>query len=178
MSLKLYSASLLLDISQRNQSSVFKRLIQILLHLAFLVLRPLTVGVRGICFDVSLNSFLLVKHTYSNDWALPGGGVEVGESIEEALNRELKEEVGIRCKNIDVMNVYHNVLITKRDHVVICLVSSWEEDMSYEQPRLEISKKKWFTINDLPKNLTPCTRYALKEYVAKSGLQINNQNTI
>jgi len=49
---------------------------------------------------------LLVKQTagpYAGAWLLPGGGVDEGESIEEALRREMREETG--CELADVVPV-------------------------------------------------------------------------
>ena len=136
---------------------MIKRLIQPLLHVVFLLMRPLTMGVRGICYDAASNSILLVKHTYSKGWTLPGGGVEVGESMEAALRRELKEEVGLLCKDVRVLEVYHNRTISKRDHVVIYSIESWTEQGGHELPKLEIAEIAWFKLNELPRELTPCT---------------------
>jgi ADP-ribose pyrophosphatase YjhB (NUDIX family) len=41
------------------------------------------------------HTVLLVTNTTSGRYYLPGGGLEVGESLEEALHRELREEAGI-----------------------------------------------------------------------------------
>jgi 8-oxo-dGTP pyrophosphatase MutT (NUDIX family) len=119
-------------------------------------------GVRGICFNPATNSILLVKHTYSEGWVLPGGGVEVGESMLTALKRELSEEAGLQCKSAKVIDVYHNSSISKRDHVVIYLVEDWQEEQTHEPPKLEIAEKAWFKLNELPEGLTPCTEVALK----------------
>lgn len=143
---------------------MFERLIRSLFHLAFLAKRPLTVGVRGICYVAHSNSVLLVRHTYSKGWVLPGGGVEIGEPVEAALQRELKEEVGLICEDISLFNLFHNRSISERDHVVIFLVNSWAEKADFERPKLEISGFEWFSLNSLPDELTPCTRYALKTY--------------
>jgi 8-oxo-dGTP pyrophosphatase MutT (NUDIX family) len=141
---------------------MIKRLIQPLLHLTFLITRPLTIGARGICYDANSNSVLLVKHTYSRGWVLPGGGVEVGESAGTALQRELLEEVGLTYQATQVVDVYHNRSISKRDHVVIFLIESWVKHPQHERPSLEIADTNWFSLDSLPNCLTPCTRYALE----------------
>lgn len=143
---------------------MFKKLLQPLLHLGFLFTRPLTVGVRGICYNAESNSILLVKHTYSEGWALPGGGVEVGESMLSALNREVSEETGLECKSARVLDTYHNSSISKRDHVVIYVVEDWQEEQAHEPPKLEIAEKAWFKLNELPDKLTPCSEFGLQRY--------------
>lgn len=53
-------------------------------------------AVGGIIFDKE--SFLLVKRNREpamGQWSLPGGVVELGETLEEALKREINEEVSI-----------------------------------------------------------------------------------
>ena len=131
--------------------------LQNILHLAFLFTRPMTIGVRGLCFDRRTNSVLLVKHTYSKGWALPGGGVEFAESSLTALERELSEEVGIACNSAVLLDLYHNSSISKRDHVAIYLVESWQEQPESKRPKLEIAEAAWFNLNRLPDRLTPCT---------------------
>ncbi len=57
------------------------------------------VGVAGLIRDEG-GRILLVHRTYSRDepWALPGGWLEGNEAIERALERELREETGLRVK--------------------------------------------------------------------------------
>ena len=59
--------------------------------------RPL-VGVGGIIFDGDLGRILLIKRgrePSKGRWSIPGGLVHVGETLEEALEREVKEETGL-----------------------------------------------------------------------------------
>ena len=140
------------------------KITQFLFHKIFLLLRPLTLGVRGICVDTENNKILLVKHTYSNNWTLPGGGVEVNESVEEALKRELKEEVGLIYQEINILGIYHNSSVSRRDHVAIYQVRSWKKSEMHKRPKLEISKTNWFSIENLPSNLSESTLCAINKY--------------
>ena len=59
-------------------------------------------------FDDNTN-FILIKRKndpFKNYWALPGGFVEYGESVETAAIREAKEETSIDVELIDLVNVY------------------------------------------------------------------------
>ena len=56
--------------------------------------RRLTLGARVMLVDG--DKVYLIRHTYAPGWQFPGGGVEPGESAEEAAAREVSEESGYR----------------------------------------------------------------------------------
>ncbi|WP_078083614.1 NUDIX hydrolase [Microbulbifer mangrovi] len=51
------------------------------------------------------NQLLLVRHSYQDKWALPGGWVERNESFEESARRELDEELNIKIDDFEVLEV-------------------------------------------------------------------------
>ena len=71
-------------------------------------------------FDDDFN-FILIKRKndpYKDYWALPGGFVEYGESVETAAMREAKEETSIDVELIDLVNVYSKPDRDPRGHTV------------------------------------------------------------
>ena len=71
-------------------------------------------------FDDAFN-FILIKrknNPYKDYWALPGGFVEYGESVEDAAIREAKEETSIDVELKDLVNVYSEPDRDPRGHTV------------------------------------------------------------
>ena len=71
-------------------------------------------------FDDELN-FILIKRgndPFKDCWALPGGFVEYGESVENAAMREAKEETSIDIELIDLVNVYSEPDRDPRGHTI------------------------------------------------------------
>ena len=66
----------------------------LLATIAKVVVRPTLLGVSAIA-ENEQGRVLLVRHSYTPGWTLPGGGVDHGEPPEAAMIRELREEVGL-----------------------------------------------------------------------------------
>jgi 8-oxo-dGTP pyrophosphatase MutT (NUDIX family) len=69
------------------------------------VISPAVLGVAGAVFDSS-GRVLLVRHSYAPGWQLPSGGVGRGEHPDDALRRELAEEVGLSGGAIHMVALY------------------------------------------------------------------------
>ncbi len=66
---------------------------------------PININVKLLLFNQD-DKFLAIKRNYTNKkWDLPGGAVELPETIELALKRELLEETGLHCDNFTVVEV-------------------------------------------------------------------------
>src|ERR1700756_3867643 len=90
-----------------------------LFHLYWRFARGMTLGVRAVVLDRESRVFL-VLHSYVAGWHLPGGGVEVGESIVDALRRELKEEGRIELiGEPELHGVFFNSHVSIGDHAAI-----------------------------------------------------------
>src|SRR6266849_953696 len=64
---------------------------------------------------------LLIRRTDNDNWALPGGGVDIGESLAQAAVRETGEETGIDCEITGLSGIYtdpgHVILYTSNGEV-------------------------------------------------------------
>jgi 8-oxo-dGTP pyrophosphatase MutT (NUDIX family) len=64
---------------------------------------------------------LLIKRSDNDNWALPGGAIDLGESMTEAGVRETKEETGIDCEVVGLVGIYtdprHVILYTSNGEV-------------------------------------------------------------
>lgn len=131
--------------------------------------RPMTLGVRGIVIDAR-NRVLLVRHTYVDGFYLPGGGVESGETLAEALSRELSEEGNVLLDAPpELFSVYLNRRHSIRDHVALYVVRSFRV-IQPRAPDYEIAEAAFFDLDALPADTTRSTRARLSEALEKAPI--------
>ncbi|RTM03414.1 MAG: NUDIX domain-containing protein [Bradyrhizobiaceae bacterium] len=131
-------------------------------HAYFLVVRGMTLGVRAVVLDDE-NRVFLVRHSYVSGWHLPGGGVDLGENMEQAMRRELKEEGEIDLTGAAALHgIFLNSHVSRRDHVAVYVVRQFRQDRIPE-PNREIAECGFFAIDALPEGTTLGTRRRIAE---------------
>ena len=104
---------------------------------------------------------ILVKHTYTDGWYLPGGGVQAGETLVEAVQREAAEETGAFLRELRLFGVYSNFFEAKSDHIVLFCSEDFER---VPTEAWEVDEVGSFALNDLPDGTSPGTRRRIAEY--------------
>ena len=140
----------------------FEPLLRRVFHAYFLLVRGMTLGVRAVVLDAD-NKVFLVKHSYVDGWYLPGGGVDHGETMEQAMRRELKEEGDIDLTGAaELHGIFLNSHVSRRDHVAVYVVRRFSQDRLPE-PNREIVECGFFAVTALPEDTTRGTRLRIAE---------------
>jgi 8-oxo-dGTP pyrophosphatase MutT (NUDIX family) len=133
-----------------------------LMHVYWRFARGLTLGVRALVLDAEGRVFL-IKHTYTAGWQLPGGGVEAGETLLDALTRELREEGNIELTGPPQLHgVFYHPRYSVRDHVTLYVVRDFRQSAP-PVANHEIADHGFFAPDALPHDTTSGTRARIAE---------------
>ncbi len=99
------------------------------------------------------------------------GGLELGETVEEAAKRKLLEETGLVANSLQLLGVFsgENMRYTypNGDKVsivqIIYICNDFSGDIKRE--REEVSELKWFDINEIPNNISPPDKKAFHSFI-------------
>jgi len=114
------------------------------------------IGVYAVIFN---EGRVLLAHRRDIDWwNLPGGGMETGETVEEAMRREVREETGLEVEIEHLIGVYskpqkQEVVLTFRCRVTGGLLSATEESREC----------RFFLPDALPENTLPKHRQRVED---------------
>lgn len=140
------------------------RLAYRLMRAWWFVRRPTTSGARVLL--IKDGQVLLVRHTYLRSWMPPGGGVAHGETLEQAVRREAREEVGATLHHLRLHGVYNAFGEHKHDTVALFVSEDFETDGTTDR---EIEEARLFPLDDLPEGISPATRRRIREYLEGEG---------
>jgi len=83
-------------------------------------------------------------------WALPGGFVEYGETIEDAVRREMKEETGLELQDLRQFRVYSDPARDARGHVVSVVFTA--RGVGTPEAGDDADRYRLIDVNDIPES--------------------------
>jgi mutator protein MutT len=126
------------------------------------------VGVGAIIFNTSNRIFLAKRakeaRNESGKWEFPGGAVELGETLEHAIQREIREEYGFEIVIDGLLDVVNHFIPEEKQHWVsptfLCRIKSGTPSILEPSKCDEVA---WFGLDEIPeKLLTIASRKSLE----------------
>lgn len=130
------------------------------------------IGVYALIFDDE--GCILLGHRRDIDWwNLPGGGMEAGETVDEAVCREVREETGLEVKVEQLVGVYSKP--QKQEVVLTFLCHPFGGTLQVTE---EARENRYFTPGAFPHNTLPKHRQRIEDALLNlSGAVIRTQRT-
>lgn len=127
------------------------------------------VGVGAILVDEAGRLFLARRGPKAKNerglWEFPGGSVEFGETLAQALQREMREEYGIEIEVGELLDIVDHLLPEEGQHWVspsfICRIREGEPVIQEAEKCSEIG---WFEPAQMPDDLTRVTQSNWEHY--------------
>lgn len=99
-------------------------------------------------------------------WETPGGGVEFGEKLSEAVKREIKEEYGVEIDLLKQFPAFDHLILKEHQHwVATTFLAKFKKGQT---PKI-LEKEKcvdigWFPMSNLPSPLSLVTEHDINYY--------------
>lgn len=131
------------------------------------------VGVGAAIFDVDGKLFITKRGEKAKNergkWEIPGGSVEFGETFEQAIKREVMEELGIEIEVLDLLGICDHLIPDEHQHWVaptfLCRIAKSKPKILEPEKCAEIG---WFTIEEAEKlPLSIVTKFDIEQLKKK-----------
>ncbi|MGG7177520.1 NUDIX hydrolase [Clostridium paraputrificum] len=136
--------------------------------------KPVILNGTSVIILDSRNRVLLQKRTYpQRNWGLPGGIMEMGESMEETGIREVFEETGLMVRGLTLLNVYSGkdfyMKLPNDDefYLVNSVYYTREYSGELEVDSFEGTELKYFQLNKLPDYMVLSHRIFIQDFINK-----------
>lgn len=122
------------------------------------------------------NQLLMIKRTDNRCWGVPGGAMELGESLENTVKRETQEEIGINVKDLELFGVYSGQELYYQypngaevyNVSVVYITRNVSEVIKVNLD--EHSEYKYFDVHNLPAEISPPIKPILRDLASKESL--------
>lgn len=116
---------------------------------------------------------LMIRRTDNDNWAVPGGAIDLGESMVSAAIRETQEETGITCEVTGLDGIYtdprHVIHYTSNDEVrqEFSIVLTARPVVGEPTPSSESSEVHWVAPDAVPQlTMDPSMRMRIDHYLS------------
>ena len=134
------------------------------------------VGVGALIFNSEGKVFLARRgpkaRNESGKWDFPGGGVEFGETVQDAVKREIKEEFEMDIEVKELLDVCNHIIKDEGQHWVS--PSFIARHVSGEPKAVEPEKNSeigWFPLEEVPQPLTITSQINYENYKKRFGMK-------
>ena len=117
---------------------------------------------------------LMIRRTDNGNWALPGGAIDLGESVAQAAVRETLEESGIACEITGIVGIYsdprHVILYTSNDEVrqEFSIVLTARALRGQPTPSSESSDVRWVPVTEVSEyTMDRSMRIRISDFMAR-----------
>lgn len=148
--------------SWTTKMNLLVRLAHLIRSLYWRLVKPVTFGVKALIVN-DAKEILLVQHTYGarSQWMLPGGSVRKGETAEAAIEREIREELGVSIIKKRVVGEFVSTQEGKTDNITLFLCDA---AAAPNARGLEIASARFFARAGIPRETSPATRRRITEF--------------
>ncbi len=119
------------------------------------------------------DEILMIRRTDNDNWAVPGGAIDLGESVAQAAVRETREESGIECEITGIVGIYsdpkHVLLYTSTGEVrqEFSIVLTARPLSGQPTPSSESSEVRWVPVSEVREyTMDRSMRIRLNDYLA------------
>lgn len=85
-------------------------------------------------------------------WDIPGGFIDAGETAEQAVRREMREETGLELADLHYFGSYPDTY-GRRDEPVLSFCFTARADTGDPKPASDVSELAWFASEEIPHEL-------------------------
>lgn len=124
------------------------------------------------------NRLLLQQRSDTGEWGLPGGFMEMDESVQDTAKREVYEETGLRMHELELFGIYsgsaYDKTFSNGDQVsmVQILFTCRDYEGQLVEQNEESLHNKFYNLKNLPENLFPDHQVFFKDLVSDQQLPI------